>query len=115
MNVELRARISESKQANTLRPMWARWLRAVLDMLKRVFNWPGFCFRTKGERCNKTNAELLSRCRLTVGDTADCQSALRKTRALPVIFSVTTLISRGLEEKRAFSASFLTLNHLDFS
>ena len=33
----------------------------------------------------------------------------------PGKFDVSTLISRGLEQKRAFFAPFLTLNHLDFS
>ena len=35
--------------------------------------------------------------------------------SLPIKFNVSGLISRGLGRKRAFFATFLTLNHLDFS
>jgi hypothetical protein len=37
------------------------------------------------------------------------------TVAPPMKFNVTTLIYRWLEQKRAFFAAFLTLNHFDFS
>ena len=40
---------------------------------------------------------------------------LRLSGSFALPFNVSTLISRGLEQKRAFSAPFLTLNHLDFS
>jgi hypothetical protein len=35
--------------------------------------------------------------------------------ATPMKSNVSGLISRGLEQKRAFFAAFLTLNHFDFS
>jgi hypothetical protein len=41
------------------------------------------------------------------------QFGLSRSCALP--FNARGLISRGLEQKRAIFASFLTLNHLDFS
>jgi hypothetical protein len=80
----------------------AAFLRLVVEILDRAFNWGVFSVPFAGSAGHSLGPSGIGPYRM-------------KEHVLPVKINVTSLISRRLEQKRPFFGAFLTLNYFDFS
>jgi hypothetical protein len=96
-------------------------LRLIVEILNRVFGWGVFSVPPCRKRRSEFGPSGIGPCHAKEHEQGKpevrhgARRTAREARMLPGKINVTTLISRRLEQKRAFFAPFLTINPLDFS